>query len=188
MTLIQTIISAREFAIQAHGTQQYGDLPYAVHLDEVADLVMYEYHTCLSKIGNAQMIFGTLEDAVATAYIHDILEDTEVSQDAVEAKLGATVAACANLLADPPGKSRKERKAALYDRLGKLQASLVVDQIVLVVKTCDRMANVLQSSVNYPHLFKMYRQEAATFRAAVWRPGLCEWSWQRLDYLLQAEG
>ena len=55
--------AVRSFAIAAHGDQRYGDQPYAVHLDRVAGL--------LAEHGHAEV--------VPVGFLHDVLEDTEVS-------------------------------------------------------------------------------------------------------------
>ena len=59
---LNTIHQANTFAIRAHGNQQYGDKPYVVHLDAVAEL--------LTKYG---------ETAQIIAYLHDVIEDTEIT-------------------------------------------------------------------------------------------------------------
>ncbi len=55
--MTRTVTEAiRDYAIKAHGDQLYGDRPYSVHLDAVAELVPDVYKQ--------------------TAYQHDLLEDT----------------------------------------------------------------------------------------------------------------
>ena len=180
MSLIDTIVASREFAIRAHGSQKYGEHPYVVHLDEVADLVLFE---CLQTTFAGESASALALDAVPVAYVHDVLEDTKVTSAEIESKLGKTVAVCANLLADPPGENRRERKALLHARLAKLELPVLIDRIVLVVKACDRLANVRRSASGNPSLLKMYREEAEAFSAAVRRPGLCQRVWKELDSL-----
>ena len=55
---------AREFACKYHGEKRYGEHPYVVHLDAVAEIVQQ---------------YG--EPAVVIAYLHDVVEDTEVTID-----------------------------------------------------------------------------------------------------------
>jgi (p)ppGpp synthase/HD superfamily hydrolase len=55
---------AKEFAIIAHGDQKYGEHPYSVHVDEVAHIAS-EY--------------GELDEAVA--FLHDVVEDTETTEE-----------------------------------------------------------------------------------------------------------
>ena len=57
---------ARAFALTAHGSQMYGDRPYAFHLEAVVSL--------LSGYGTDAQIVG---------YLHDVIEDTRVTEDEV---------------------------------------------------------------------------------------------------------
>lgn len=183
MSLIRAIVTAREFAVRAHGAQKYGDHPYAVHLDEVAEIAL---HAALASVYmRSGQDFG-VASIVAVAYVHDVLEDTEVHQDAISIRFGAPVATCAELLADPPGKNRRERKAALHARLAELPESTFVGIAVLIVKASDRLANLrrslgLDGDAGSPGLLKMYREEAPAFRQAAYRPGLCDAVWHEID-------
>src|SRR5262245_1644810 len=90
---------ARRFAIAAHGEQKYGTRPYVVHLDDVATIV-------------AGLECG--ETASTIAYLHDVLEDTEVKPEEIEGRFGVFVRECVELLTDPPAQTRQERKQALH--------------------------------------------------------------------------
>ena len=59
-----TVIKARDFANQHHGEQRYGDRPYAYHLDAVV--------TLLEPYGESAQVIG---------YLHDVVEDTVVTQE-----------------------------------------------------------------------------------------------------------
>jgi (p)ppGpp synthase/HD superfamily hydrolase len=83
-------IKARKFALKHHGEQKYGEHPYIVHLDAVANLVQQ---------------YG--EAAVVIAYLHDVVEDTNVSIREIEKEFGALVADCVAVLTDEPGEDRK---------------------------------------------------------------------------------
>ncbi len=178
-TLIGTIVEARDFAMCAHGGQKYGDHPYVTHLDEVAEIAL---HAALGLGRNIVVVCAI----VAAAYVHDVLEDTEVHAQSIANKFGPPVAECAELLSDPPGKSRKERKAALHERLASLDESAFTGCAVLIVKACDRLANLRRSAglpggPGNPGLLKMYREEAPAFRLAAHRPGLCDVVWAEID-------
>jgi (p)ppGpp synthase/HD superfamily hydrolase len=62
---------ARTWAISQHGNQKYGEHPYSVHLDAVA---------------NIAKPFGELAEVVA--YLHDVVEDTDVTIEQVSAEFG----------------------------------------------------------------------------------------------------
>ena len=158
--------SARSFAIEAHGDQKYGDHPYSYHLDQVAELAAP---------------YG--KEAVAIAYLHDTAEDTPVTIAEVEEIFGSTVASCVALLTDEPGANRRERKAKTYAKLATVSGP---NELALVVKTADRLANVRACFKDRKlSLWQLYRSEHPTFRKAAYRPAQCEALWAELDKLLE---
>lgn len=181
MTLINAIVTAREFAVRAHGGQRYGEHPYVVHLDEVAGIA-------LQAALDLQRDMVVVASVVTLAYLHDVLEDTNVLQDEISKKFGAPEAACAELLSDPPGKNRRERKAALHARLSALRTDDFVGCATLMVKASDRLANLrrcagLHGGDPSRSLMKMYLEEAPAFRRAAYRPGLCDQVWREIDQI-----
>jgi (p)ppGpp synthase/HD superfamily hydrolase len=159
------VSEARAFALRAHGGQMYGERPYSWHLEAVAEL--------LAPYGaQAQVI----------AYLHDVVEDTAVSDDEVNARFGPFVGECVGLLTDAPAATRAERKAQTYARLAAVSGAT---ELALVVKAADRLANVRSCVTEQrQRLWEMYRHEHRAFRAAAYRPGLCEPLWCELDRLL----
>jgi guanosine-3',5'-bis(diphosphate) 3'-pyrophosphohydrolase len=156
---------ARSFAIAAHGDQKYGDRPYSFHLDAVASLVAP---------------YG--EEAVAIAYLHDVLEDTAVTPEQVQGEFGAGVAACVGLLTDEAGANRKERKAKTYAKLANVCG---YEELALLVKAADRLANVRACIHDQKrNLWEVYRGEHPAFRAAAYRAGQCDPLWAELDSLV----
>lgn len=157
---------ARAFAMTAHGDQKYGEHPYVFHLDQVAG------H--LADYGELAQTIG---------YLHDVVEDTPVTCEAIAEAFGALVAECVGLLSDEPGANRKERKAKTYEKLSRVTGPA---ELALVVKVADRLANVkacvADSKVS---LWKVYQGEHAAFRAAAYRTGQCDALWLELDLLLQ---
>ncbi len=157
--------TARNFAMTAHGDQRYGAHPYVVHLDAVAQLALP---------------YG--DDAMRIAYLHDTVEDTDVTVDQVAALFGPHVAACVALLTDQPGANRKERKAKTYARLAEVSGPL---ELALIVKAADRLANVRACVADCKvDLWRVYQGEHAAFQAAAYRAGLCDPLWQELAELL----
>lgn len=155
-------LQAREFAVIAHDGQTYGpEEPYTVHLDDVAALV------------------GDDDTKKTIAYLHDVVEDTPVPLAVVKEAFGPFVAECVSILTDAPGKNRKDRKAASHAKLAKVELS---HYAALVVKVADRTANV-EACVRKGNdgLLQMYRREQEAFRAAAYRPGLCDNLWTRID-------
>lgn len=154
-------MSPREFAIQAHGNQRYGQNPYVYHLDQVAEL-------CRPHCTRA----------VEIAYLHDVLEDTEVKFETISNAFGWATAEHVQALTDPDRATRVERKAAFYERFRVLLCN-----VCPIVKACDRLANVRECAKNNRGLLARYQAEHAEFRSAVFRDGLCNPIWDELDAL-----
>lgn len=157
---------AREFAIAAHGDQKYGSSPYSVHLDAVASIIVP---------------YG--EIATTVAYLHDILEDTEITIHEINREFGLFVTTCVEILSDQTGENRKDKKVKTYAKMATVTGSL---ELALTVKAADRLANVRAcvQDVNQ-RLFKVYKFEHAIFKEAVYRSGQCDKIWAELDNLLQ---
>lgn len=157
--------SAREFAITAHGNQLYGSLPYAVHLDAVAAL--------LEPYG---------EEAQVTGYLHDVVEDTQITVAEISEKFTPFISRCVELLTDAAGDSRKERKSKTYARLAAVEGE---ERLALIVKTADRLANVRACIKDgNQRLLAIYREEHPVFRTSVYRLGLCDSLWADLSELM----
>lgn len=164
-------MEAREFALWAHGDQRYGKYPYSFHLDAVAELVR--------PLPDPD---GFLE---TVAYLHDVVEDTPVTSHFVSELFGAPVAVAVGYLTDPKGRNRKERKAALHERLELLRPSITEHRAALIVKATDRCANLKQCVVdNNTKLLRMYKAEHKVFRKAVFRPNLCPSIWSQIDEMV----
>ena len=176
------VATARAFAVGAHGDQRYGKgehaPPYVAHLDEVARV--------LRELAGAP---GDV--ALAAAYLHDVVEDTDTTAAAIEtafARFGADVAArlaaIAGFCTDEPGPNRKQRKAATYARMRRdVAAAPAWIRDAAQVKLADRIANLRASHRDNPSLLEMYRRESATFREALYVAGMCEPMWAEHDRL-----
>jgi (p)ppGpp synthase/HD superfamily hydrolase len=159
----ETVDRAREFAERAHGEQRYGEYPYIRHLDAVAEI-------CRP--------FGFVYEVVA--YLHDVLEDTDVGRWALKDEFGEEVTSQVEFITDPAGPNRKARKYILYERLTGAGTKY---QVALVVKTADRLANMRESARSNPAMLQMYQREHGPFRRACCRVGVCEPLWRELDRL-----
>lgn len=161
----ERIVAAREFAVAAHGDQKYGTEPYSVHLDAVAAIAAP---------------YG--DEAKVCAYLHDVVEDTDVPLEAIRERFGDLIAKCVDLLTDEPGLNRKERKARTNAKLKAVPEEL---QAALLVKCADRLANLRASAASSdPGKLAMYRKEHPAFRDAAFRPGLCDELWHEMDEIL----
>lgn len=156
---------ARRFAVRYHGDQKYGIRPYVYHLDMVADLLV--------PYGIEARILG---------YLHDLREDTAVWPRQIYLEFGLPMLEYCELLKDPGGETRAEKKEALHARLARVKESHF---LALIAKVADRLANVRVSVADEcADKLEMYRREHAEFRHAVYRPGLCDPLWIQLDELI----
>ena len=96
MKRITIVKEASYLAISAHGTQTYDGYPYYYHLEQVVD-VLKEY--------------GYTEDKfIIAGYLHDAVEDTDVSYNDVKNKFGHEIAEMVYCVTDEMGRNRKEKK------------------------------------------------------------------------------
>jgi (p)ppGpp synthase/HD superfamily hydrolase len=135
---------AKAFAATAHAEQKrkYTGEPYTVHLEEVAALVA---------------AVGAPEAVVAAAWLHDTVEDTEVTLDQVRAAFGDDVARMVEALTDEPwveGKNnRATRKALDRTRLAK------ADPWTQTIKLADLISNSATILERDPKFAKVYLAE-----------------------------
>lgn len=160
-------IKARTLARAKHTGQMYGDLPYYVHLETVSRLASP---------------FGI--DAMIIAQLHDVMEDTETSVDEISVDFGFLIADAVQYMTDGKLEDRAKRKNEVNRRLALLNTNEDAARLALIVKTCDRLANVRASKSKSRRHFDMYREEHPSFKQAVYRKGLCEALWWELDSLI----
>lgn len=160
---------ARYYALRAHGAQRYGWHPYLYHLDQVVAI--------LAPYGLQAQVIG---------YLHDIVEDTDISIAQLERRFGNTVAQAVVRLTDPPLDSRKARKQIAHRVLAATPETL---EIALIVKAADRLANLRQCCRTHNRKkLRAYLREYDAFRASAYRPDLCEPLWQEIDALIHQGG
>ena len=118
---------AESFARQRHANlfrPNKAKQPKIIHLAEVVALAR--------KIGAS-------ENAIAAAWLHDVVEDTPTSLQEIEDLFGKDVAILVDGLTDPPDYSSKplvDRKALQAERLRQKSDE------VLIIKLCDQISNV----------------------------------------------
>lgn len=153
---------ARAFAVARHGAQTYGEgQPYVRHLDDVVRV--------LREDGERD------EEVLAAGYLHDVVEDTATTAQALRDE-GFPERTVALVLAvtNEPGRNRKEKAVRTYPRIR-------ADERAVRLKLADRTANAEASQRDRDPRHEMYRKEAASFRAALHRPGEWETLWARLE-------
>ena len=118
---------AKEFATKAHSGQFSRNAakdPFIYHPRRVVELI--------EKSG------GTTEE-IAAAWLHDVVEDTDVTLEQIEKRFGEVIAEIVDGLTDPPhfaGNSTKIRKAWQAERVTNKSAS------VKRVKIADQTVNI----------------------------------------------
>lgn len=128
-------------AEKAHATQTYDIYPYMYHIRQVV------------KIAEE---LGFDESIIVASALHDTLEDTELSYNDIKKAFGEEVAEIVFAVTDELGRSRKEKKQKTYP---KIRANWKA----VVVKICDRIANMEQSKQYNEKLFSMYQNEHEDF-------------------------
>lgn len=133
---MENIERAKELAIERHGGEvrpNLGREPKINHIEEVARLVRES---------------GGSESEEASAWLHDIVEDTDTTIEEILELFGKEIAELVDGLTDPPEFSAMPlalRKSQQAQRL-----SLKSDEVKRI-KLCDQISNV-RSVVNDPPL------------------------------------
>lgn len=133
------------FATAAHAAvgqrRKYTGEPYIVHPVAVADLVRSVLHT---------------SDMIAAAYLHDVVEDTQVEIDTIRMMFGRQIADMVDWLTEPRWiGNRKTRKISECRRLALAPTS------VKTIKIADLIDNTKSIVANDPDFAKVYLMEKA---------------------------
>lgn len=122
----ELVRAAREFAAEAHTGQErkFVGGPYLAHVEEVA---------------NMAAALDLSVGAEAAAWLHDVVEDCEVTQKEIDDRFGIFVGSMVRDLTNTPGASglsKPERKAKDIERLRYASAE------AQSIKCCDIISNV----------------------------------------------
>ncbi len=143
---------AQGFALCAHLNQMYGKRPYSEHLKETAAIA--------EKLNLSRNV-------IAACWLHDTIEDQgiliadlyPIFGEAIALAVWATTEETHNA-GGCKYKNRKERKAATYPKTAK-------NPDAILVKLCDRIANIEACEKDNHELLKMYLDESPEFVAAL---------------------
>jgi len=146
---------AIEFAVDAHGDQMYGNVPYVMHLVQVSQVLV--------RYGFGPWLEDDYERArsrrlILAAILHDVIEDTHVTREEVAEVFGDDVALLVYAVSNEPGKNRRERHAKSHGKIIEIK-----DAIIL--KLADRIANIEHCHTKKKNLLGMYRKEWSAFKA-----------------------
>lgn len=142
MTIVD---KARYFATAAHAAvgqkRKYSDDDYIVHPIRVANLVKQ---------------YGGTENMIAAAYLHDVVEDTDVTMDTITSLFGSVVAKYVSDLTDvskPSDGNREARKT--IDRQHTADASADAQ----FIKCADIIDNAYDIADHDPSFWRVYQRE-----------------------------
>lgn len=148
---------AKEYVKELFANIMYADQPYFVHLSDVVDYIEKYKHLIDPSL---------LDIARAAGWLHDAIEDTEVSYSTIKKKFGLEIAEVVYALTNELGRNRKERSEKTYPKIK-------ANKLALYVKLCDRLSNTTKSKEKAEkgkdNLFQMYKKEYfASFRKALY--------------------
>ncbi|MGB0837577.1 MAG: RelA/SpoT family protein [Flavobacteriaceae bacterium] len=123
------IRSAFELALDAHSTQRRkSGEPYIFHPIAVAKIVAYE--------------IGLGAISIASALLHDVVEDTDYSHEDIEAKFGARVSLIVKGLTKISRLSKEQDESIQAENFRKMLLTLNEDVRVILIKIADRLHNM----------------------------------------------
>ena len=156
---------ARDFAVRAHAGQMYGkNDPYIVHLDGVYD-VLIEF-----RVRNQNLL--------ASAFLHDTIEDTKTSYQDIKREFGFDVAEIVFCVTDELGRNRLERHMKTYPKTA-------TNPFAVILKLADRISNV-RASIKSGDKLDMYKSEHVNFKSFLY-DGNNLTMWAELDKMLLKE-
>lgn len=158
---------ARMVALLAHKNHIYDIFPYEKHLQDVV---------------NVGKRFGFHGDTEIANWLHDSVEDGNLTYNKIKKVFGLNVAEIVLAVTDPSdARSRKEKKERVYIKINAYPDALIV-------KLCDRIANVEHGiRMGNDEKFQMYAKEHREFRNSLYKPNFAEEMWKHLDSLFIKE-
>ena len=128
---------AQALATQAHKTQLYGTRPYMTHIEDVVRRVKQ---------------ITTDPEIIAAAYLHDVVEDTDVPLEYIQKHFGQNVA---NMVWAVTG-TGPDRAAKMADAIAKIANTPGAE----LVKSADRLSNAAASKAERKQkLYQRYKDE-----------------------------
>lgn len=160
--------TASSLAESAHTGQRYGNKPYVSHLADVVNtLIMFN--------------FTEDEDLLASGWLHDALEDTDLERQHILDVCGPRVLQLVHAVTTDDGKTRKIRYQHVYEKIN-------ATPMAVVLKLADRIANVDNCWDTRDRRLFMYHAEYSGFRGALYCSDRCEERilkmWTHLDKLM----
>ena len=167
--MTENIKNAKMVAEMLHAKQKYGDgLPYSEHLNNVYEILLDEFGV-------------TDEPILVAAWLHDAVEDTQVTRKLIAKYFGDEVSEIVWRVRNEPGKDKKESLVRTYTKTAECQKAVQL-------KLADRIANVRRSWVFHNEkFFNSYKKQYALFKAMLQNGNLHEKMWEVLDMYMSKE-
>lgn len=138
---------AKAFAIEAHKDQKYGEYDYSFHLEGV-----------VLNIVERNRDNPMLQTLCAIGWLHDVVEDTDVTVQQLEREFGLCIALAVRDLSKTEGQDYKE-----------YMLQCCKGALAREVKICDTMFNLQQSFLNNRAKgMKKYPEQLAILVAGHW--------------------
>jgi (p)ppGpp synthase/HD superfamily hydrolase len=157
----------KQWILDKHKDQKYGDQPYSVHLRKVEEIA------CCYKHELHKLIDVTTKEIIYAALGHDLKEDQNVTDEELKAQgIPCIVIEAIESVTDEPGKNRRERKLLTLPKTAK-------NILGKYIKICDRAANCLEGGK-----LDMYKKEHEEFKSYLYVEGEFPDLWEGLDELI----
>lgn len=154
---------ARQIAERVHADQQYGKgIPYTQHLTDVVSI--------LREFGFSS------DDYMCAAWLHDSLEDTNLSSSEVISEFGEDIFKLIDSVTNGKDGNRKQRAERSY-------ILMYINRLAIALKLADRIANVRASKRSNDSKYEMYKKEYPYFKQRLYRYGEYDDMWSELDRL-----
>jgi len=164
-----------ELAIKKHQKPYSPEQPYSYHLRRVREVLkQFGFGPKDSLLG---LKLGT------AAWLHDIIEDTDVTHAFLAERYGEEIADIVQCVTKfkIPELTKEENLRLTYERTRRLKASRIL-------KLADRIANVEEGLTNFfggnPSIVQKYFDEWPIFREMLYVKGEAEEMWTHLELLL----
>lgn len=158
-------------SVEAHKSQFYdNDKPYIFHLTNVSGVLQrFGYLMDTEDILSRQLHVA--------AFLHDILEDTEVKYRDLLKEFGFDVAEMVYCVTDELGRNRHERHVKTYPKIK-------ANPNAMILKLADRIANIEYSKATKSSMLEMYRKEYKGFKEGIYTEGVNDAMWNHLENIL----